>query len=579
MRSFEKRLLREYVRKSLREEFGDYGGVTPWSMGYGGSSKSSKSSSGYGTPGNSLYSIFIDPFVQAAKVVGAELGQVGVRVVALASKAIETALDALVPGFQANYDKIDKIERKYLQKIKEKYKPAYEAVADNWDHPDIQLFAFMHSPTTWLTYKAITSKPEAALSVYDAISEGSNTLSLYLRDIRNRLFGASVPGAGLYGNTTPMPVKSENFRRSLKHILRENGEIVKKINFQNLEILIDRPKGFIQTGINKQGDEWERKYLYDYGFIKGTEGGDGEDLDVFVGNDKNAVEAYIVTQNHSDGTFDEYKAFIGFNSVDEVLEAYEAHIPIEYFHDISVIPLGVLKGMLGLNPIAEAKPARVKKTPGEQLADILTSKQFQNAIMKLPIVQQMKKDAAAIESQSTSTLKSAMTPILSAQSAADLAAASNGAWTTPPEYAQLEPDEKKIFDDTVVKQVKASMATYYESRLTSLLKQASETGINDQSPYVASIRHMITSLEPVKQAAKSGVEHAQEKGRDVTNTTGRAQSTGKPSGGVHKASANDRSGNRSVKDGSKGTSGRIQGKTGSQDVDSGDENSQDKKLK
>ena len=584
MRSIEKRLLREYIRRTLNEEWADYGGVTPWSMGYGGSSKGSKSSSGFGTYGNSLYSIFIDPFVQAAKVVGAELGQTGVRVVALMSKAIETVLDALIPGFKADYDKIDKIQKKYLEKIKEKYKPAYEAVAENWNHPDIQLFAFMHDPTTWLTYKAITSKPEAALSVYEAIAEGSNTLALYLRDIRNRLFGASVPGAGLYGATGPLPVKSESFRRTLRGALRENGDIAKKIDFKGLEIAIDRPKGFVQTGTNQDGEDWERTYLYDYGFIKGTEGGDGEDLDVFVGPNLDASEVYIVTQNHSDGSFDEYKAFVGFSSEDEALEAYEAHIPTEFFDSVSTIPVGALKGMLGLDPMTEAQPARAK-TPGEQLADILTSKQFQDQVKKLPVVQQMQKDAAAIEGQSTSQLQSTMTPILNAKNAQDLAAASGGSWSLPPEYAQLGPEEKQVFDDTVVKQVKASMATYYESRLKELLKQLTETGINDQSPYATSVRRMIASLEPVKQQAaaplaQSGGTNAdgQEQGRSAPDAAGRAQGAGKPGGGVRQQAPGSGRGDRPAQGGPQGDRRGVLGQTGRQDVERGAEDREDQEL-
>lgn len=588
MKSIEKRLLREYIRRTLSEEWSDYGGLTPWSGGWGGSPTSSRSSGGYGTGGNSLISIFIDPFVQAAKVIGAELGQSGVRVVTLAAKALETVLDALIPGFQADYERINKTQKKYLEKIKQKYEPAYKAVAENWNHPDLQLFAFMHDPTTWLTYKAITSKPEAALTVFDAISEGSQTLTLYLRDIRNRLFGASVPGASLHGGSGALPVRSENFRRSLRGILRENGDVVKQIDFQGLEIHIDRPEGFVQTGTNSAGEEWERTYLYDYGFIKDTEGGDGEDLDVFVGPDSASPTVYIVTQNHADGSFDEYKAFVGFSSVEEVLDAYEAHIPVEFFNDISSLPVGAIKGMLGLNPLNEASPTR-PKTPGEQLADILTSKQFQDQVKKLPVVQQMQKDAAEIESQTASKLQATMTPILNANSAQDLAAASGGAWALPPEYFKFSPQEKQMFDDTVVKQVKASMATYYETQLKELLKQLTETGINDQSPYLISIQRMIASLDSVKQqaavspASSEGINtHGQEqqgKGNDTPNPTGRTQGTGKPGGGIRSKNSGSGRGDRSTQSGSQGNRGGISRKTGREDTELGAEDSEDQEHK
>jgi hypothetical protein len=56
-------------------------GVSPWVGPYsmpGAHAKHTKVSTS--TYGASLYSIFIGPFVDAAKVVGAELGQVGFRV-------------------------------------------------------------------------------------------------------------------------------------------------------------------------------------------------------------------------------------------------------------------------------------------------------------------------------------------------------------------------------------------------------------------------------------------------------------------------------------------------------------------
>jgi hypothetical protein len=577
----EKLLLREYIRRTLKEDWSDYGGVTPWSAGYGGSSSGTKASSGYGTGGNSLYSIFIDPFVQATKVIGAELGQTAVRVAALMTKGIELALESLIPGFKANYDKIDKVQKKNLERIKEAYKPAYDAVAENWDHPDIKLFAFMHSPTTWLTYQAITSKPEAALSVYEAIAEGSNTLTLYLRDIRNRLFGAQTPGAGIPASS-PMPVKTENIRRTLKGILRENGDVTKTIKFKGLEISIDRPEGFVQTGTNSKGEDWERVYLYDYGFIKDTEGGDGEDLDVFVGPNQDVEDVYIVTQNHDDGSFDEYKAFVGFESEDDALNAYEAHIPIEFFSSVSTIPVGVLKGMLGQDPMTEALSNR-PKTPAEQLADILTSEEFQHAIEKLPIVKKMQQDAAALDNQSTTQLQSAMAPILSAKNANDLASASGGAWHPPQEYAGLSQEEKNIYDDTVVKQVKSSMATYYQSRLNELLNQSIETGINDQSAYVASLRRMISSLEPVKQAAaQNGVNHngKQEKERSGTSdSAGRAQGTGQVGRGVRKQAPGSGRGDRLAKGGPQGNNRGVLGTAGHKDTESGSTDSKDKDIK
>lgn len=83
-----------------------------------------------------------------------------------------------------------------------------------------------------------------------------------------------------------------------------------KTEFQGIPINIDRPKGFIMVGKDSHGNDWARRYKYDYGFIPKTLGGDGDGLDVFIGPDKKADEAYWAVQRKEDGSFDEYKCLL-----------------------------------------------------------------------------------------------------------------------------------------------------------------------------------------------------------------------------------------------------------------------------
>lgn len=375
MKSADEKLLREAVRQVLKEEFYDYG-VSPWVGPYGigkGASRHSKTSGGIGVYGGSLYSIFIQPFVDAAKVVGSELGQTGVRLVSILRTVIETALEALLPKFKANYDAIQQTEKKLITKIRDKYEAAYKAVDEAWEHEDIQFFAFMHDPTTFVTYKAITAKPEAVLSVYEAIAEGNSILLNYLRDIRNRMYGAQSPGAGV-----PM------------------------------------------------------------------------------GGMPQATAPVAKTE--------------------------------------AVVKPNVVKKAAP----AAAKPAGKQKSPAEVVADALTDPKFVQMVNALPLVQQMKQDAAAIQGQSTSRLQQAMAPVLNADTSEDLVRASGGAWQVPQEYANLKPEEKAEADDVLVKQAKASMATYYSSRVEELIKQLTDMGVGENSPYVASLKQQLATLAKYK---------------------------------------------------------------------------------
>jgi hypothetical protein len=125
---------------------------------------------------------------------------------------------------------------------------------------------------------------------------------------------------------------------------------MKTTNFQGLPITVDRPKGFVQEGKDADGKPWKRVYKMDYGFIPKTEGGDGEDLDVFLGPNPSAKETFWVLQHKDDGRFDEYKVFLGFNKKSEAKKAYADHIPMRYFGGIVAMPVAMLKALLGKEP-------------------------------------------------------------------------------------------------------------------------------------------------------------------------------------------------------------------------------------
>lgn len=140
--------------------------------------------------------------------------------------------------------------------------------------------------------------------------------------------------------------------------LPSDPESVKyKVNFQGIALNIERPKGFIMVGRDAKGHDWARRYQYDYGHIPKTLGGDGDGLDVFVGPDKNAKDAYWVVQRKEDGSFDEYKAFVGFTSRAAAIAAYAAHVPRKYYKGMITIKVEMMKAMLGVEPFVKmAKP-------------------------------------------------------------------------------------------------------------------------------------------------------------------------------------------------------------------------------
>jgi hypothetical protein len=127
---------------------------------------------------------------------------------------------------------------------------------------------------------------------------------------------------------------------------------VKKIvPFMGLDIRVERPKGFIQRGFDAKGQYWERKYQLDYGHIKGTKGGDGDGLDVFLGPDKKADEAYWAIKLKDDGSFDEYKVFLGFPNREGAISAFKQHIPQRMLKGMVTMKVNMMKAMLGIEPL------------------------------------------------------------------------------------------------------------------------------------------------------------------------------------------------------------------------------------
>lgn len=120
--------------------------------------------------------------------------------------------------------------------------------------------------------------------------------------------------------------------------------------FAGLKVRIDRPKGFVQHGKDAQGQPWRRVYKVDYGYLPGTEGGDGEGLDVFLGPDEKAETSYLIRQNKDDGSFDEFKLMLGFKDKASALQCYDSHIPSKLRGKVSEVPAMIFRMMSGQSP-------------------------------------------------------------------------------------------------------------------------------------------------------------------------------------------------------------------------------------
>lgn len=118
--------------------------------------------------------------------------------------------------------------------------------------------------------------------------------------------------------------------------------------FQGLGIAIENRKGSVRSGVDRDGKPWRTEMKHPYGYIKGTKGADGEEIDVYVGPDKKAPEAHVVHQHKSNGKgYDEDKVMLGFPSLEAARKAYLAHYNSpKFLGPISSMPVEVLKKIM-----------------------------------------------------------------------------------------------------------------------------------------------------------------------------------------------------------------------------------------
>lgn len=144
-----------------------------------------------------------------------------------------------------------------------------------------------------------------------------------LQEVAKHLDGAELPlsakikTASADVNTEPTEAQKEAGNYKKGHV-----------QVGTFDITIEQPEGSVRKGTDANGKQWESKMHNTYGYFRGTEGVDGDHIDVFLSNDIdgwNGRKVYVVDQYNPDGTFDEHKVMLGFNDMDEAKSDYLAN--------------------------------------------------------------------------------------------------------------------------------------------------------------------------------------------------------------------------------------------------------------
>lgn len=127
---------------------------------------------------------------------------------------------------------------------------------------------------------------------------------------------AAAEAATAPENTLPEPTTAQ----------KEAGNYKKAhVKIQGLDISIENARGSTRSGTDNDGNAWSVTMHNHYGYLKRTEGADGDHVDVFIGPNPDSNKVFIVDQVNEDGTFDEHKVLLGFDSKLKARSGYKSN--------------------------------------------------------------------------------------------------------------------------------------------------------------------------------------------------------------------------------------------------------------
>lgn len=125
-----------------------------------------------------------------------------------------------------------------------------------------------------------------------------------------------------------------------------NRKLEGRTVFQGLPISIENDKGSVREGVDKAtGKPWRTVMKYPYGYVRLSEGADGEHVDCYIGPNENAKNAFVVHQNDPNtGKYDEDKVMLGWDNAEDAKKAYLAHYDNpKFFGTMEAIPMEKFK--------------------------------------------------------------------------------------------------------------------------------------------------------------------------------------------------------------------------------------------
>lgn len=157
----------------------------------------------------------------------------------------------------------------------------------------------------------------------DLIAEAME-LEFALAETREEAAATTTPEVEAKTPTTTAPERDAEGRTEAQKEAGNYKKIHKTV--QGLDISVENDVGSVRSGTDAAGKPWSVKMKNQYGYIKRTEGADGDQIDVFMGPNEASDNVFIVDQvDPATGKFDEHKVVLGATTRSEATKIYKAN--------------------------------------------------------------------------------------------------------------------------------------------------------------------------------------------------------------------------------------------------------------
>jgi hypothetical protein len=163
----------------------------------------------------------------------------------------------------------------------------------------------------------IAAERKAKSDIGKTISEQKQVLTPE-QDAKAKVEAASAEAAHSPANDKPLPTAAQH----------EAGNYAKgHVKLFGLDITIENPTGSVRMGVGPDGKPWAVKMTAPYGYLKKTEGGDGEHIDVYLGDKLTEdMPVFVIDQiDPATKRFDEHKVVLGARGYGEAKDIYDSH--------------------------------------------------------------------------------------------------------------------------------------------------------------------------------------------------------------------------------------------------------------